>query len=87
MGKKQAGGRVRPSTTSMVPARIKGNAFRGAFKKGIEAREKGRSHRANPYDRKAPMPTPQRGLWNAWMEGWAQENTRRQADTPRRVRA
>jgi hypothetical protein len=55
-------------TTDMVPDSVRGNAQRGAWKKGWEAAQKGRTPRSNPYSTESA--TYARGLHRLWMEGF-----------------
>jgi hypothetical protein len=55
-------------TTEMVPDHVRGNAQRGAWKKGWEAARAGKTTRSNPYD--VMTATYARGLHRLWNEGF-----------------
>lgn len=54
--------------TDMVPENIKGNAQRGAWKKGYVAASEGKRSSTNPYD--VTQTNYVRGLHGMWSAGW-----------------
>lgn len=56
--------------TADVPEEVVGNAHRGAFKKGMEARRAGKHFlRSNPYDASLPR-WGGRALWRKFRQGF-----------------